>query len=120
MKKIIITLGCVVIAPLAFAQPSSTDKKQNTTTTERIKVTGTIIRTTTEEGAAASYQPAKTLVVREDRSNNPVRYILNGRGHVVNKAGEIVQTAIKPGARVRVYYADMGDLRMIDHVVVLD
>ncbi len=119
MKKIIVTLGCVVIAPLAFAQPSSTDKKQGTTTTEPIKVTGTIIRTTTEEGAAASYQPAKTLVVCEDRSNNP-RYVLNGRGHVVNKAGEIVQTAIKPGARVRVYYADMGDLRMIDHVVVID
>ena len=119
MKKIIVTLGCVVIAPLAFAQPSSTDKKQGTTTTEPIKVTGTIIRTTTEEGAAASYQPAKTLVVCEDRSNNP-RYVLNGRGHVVNKAGEVVQTAIKPGTRVRVYYANMGDLRMIDRVVVID
>ena len=120
MKKIIITLGCVLIAPLAFAQPSSTDKKQGTTTTEPVQVTGTIIRTMIEEGAAASYQPAKTLVVREDRSNNAARYVLNGRGHVVNKAGEIIQTAIKPGARVRVYYADMGDLRMIDRVVVLD
>jgi hypothetical protein len=120
MKKIIITLGCVLIAPLAFAQPSSTDKKQGTTTTEPVKVTGKIIRTMIEEGAAASYQPAKTLVVREDRSNNPGRYVLNGRGHVVNKAGEVIQTAIKPGARVRVYYADMGDLRMIDRVVILD
>jgi hypothetical protein len=120
MKKIIITLGCVLIAPLAFTQPSSTDKKQGTTTTEPVKVTGAIIRTMIEEGAAASYQPAKTLVVREDRSNNPSRYVLNGRGHVVNKAGEVIQTAIKPGARVRVYYADMGDLRMIDRVVVLD
>ena len=120
MKKIIITLGCVLIAPLAFAQPSSTDKKQGTTTTEPVQVTGTIIRTMIEEGAAASYQPAKTLVVREDRSNNPGRYVLSGRGHVVNKAGEIVQTAIKPGTRVHVYYANMGDLRMIDHVVVID
>ena len=120
MKKIILTLGCVLIALLAFAQPSSTDKKQGTTTTEPVQVTGTIIRTTTEEGAAASYQPGKTLVVREDSSKNPDRYVLNGRGHVLNKAGEIVQTAIKPGARVRVYYADMGDLRMIDHVVVID
>jgi hypothetical protein len=110
----------VLIAPLAFAQPSSTDKKQGATTTEPVKVTGTIIRMMIEEGAAASYQPAKTLVVREDRSNNPGRYVLNGRGHVVNRAGEVIQTAIKPGARVRVYYADMGDLRMIDRVVVLD
>ena len=120
MKKIIVTLGCVLIALLAFAQPSSTDKKQGTTTTEPVKVTGAIIRTMIEEGAAASYQPAKTLVVREDGSNNPARYVLNGRGHVVNKAGEVIQTAIKSGARVRVYYADMGDLRMIDRVVVLD
>ena len=120
MKNLILTLGCVLIAPLAFAQPTSTNKKQGTTTTEPVQVTGTIIRTTTEEGAAASYQPAKTLVVREDRSNNPGRYVLNGRGHVVNKAGEVVQTAIKPGTRVRVYYANMGDLRLIDRVVVID
>ncbi len=119
MKKIIVTLGCLLIAPLAFAQPSSTDKKQGTTTTEPVSVTGAIITATTE-GAAASYQPFKTLVVREDRSNNPGRYVLNGRGHVVNKAGEIIQTAVKPGTRVRVYYANMGDLRMIDHVVVVD
>jgi hypothetical protein len=120
MKKIIVTLGCLLIAPLAFAQPNSTDKKQEATTTEPIEVTGTIIRTMIAEGAAASYQPRKTLVVREDNANGPGRFVLNGRGHVVNKAGEIVQTAIKPGTRVRVYYANMGDLRMIDHVVVVD
>src|SRR5215216_2639591 len=120
MKKIIVTLGCMLIALLAVAQPSSTDKKQGGTTTEPVQVTGTVIRTTTGNGAAATYQPAKTLVVREDRSNNHGRYVLNGRGHVVNKAGEIIQTSVKPGARVRVYYADMGDLRMIDRVVVLD
>jgi len=120
MKKIIVTLGFLLIASLAFGHPSSTNKKQGTTTTEPIQVTGTIIRTTTEEGAAASYQPAKTLVVRDDSSNNPGRYVLNGRGQVVNKAGQVVQTAIKPGTRVPVYYADMGDLRMIDHVVVID
>ena len=120
MKKIIVTLGCLLIAPLAFAQPNSTDKKQEATTTEPIEVTGSMIRMMIAEGAAASYQPAKTLVVREDNANNPGRYVLNGRGHVVNKAGEIVETAIKPGTRVRVYYADMGDLRMIDRVVVVD
>jgi hypothetical protein len=120
MKKIIVTLGCMLIAPLAFAQPNSTDKKRGATTTERVEVTGTIIRTMIAEGAAASYQPAKTLVVREDSSNNPGRYVLNGPGHVLNKAGNVVQTAIKPGTRVRVYYTDMGDLRMIDHVIVIE
>jgi len=118
MKTLAITLAWLLLAPLAFAQPGSTNKKQ--TTTEPITVTGAIIKMTVEEGAAASYQPIKTLVVREDGSNSPGRYVLNGRGHVLNKTGQIVQTAIKPGARVRVYYANMGDLRTIDHVVLLD
>ena len=117
MKKTIVTIACTLTALLAFAQPSSKGPK---TTTETITVTGTVIPSAIEEGAAASYQPVKTLVVRADGSNNPGRYVLNGRGHVVNKAGGIIQTAIKPGTRVRVYYADMGDLRMIDHVVVID
>src|SRR2546426_8383179 len=108
MKKTIVTVACVLLAPLAFAQTSS----------EPITVTGTIITTTTDEGAAASYQPVKTLVVREDGSNNPGRYVLNGTGHVVNKAGEVVHTAIRPGTRVRVYYIDTGHSRVVDHVVV--
>ena len=94
--------------------------EKSKTTTETITVTGTVIPSAIEDGAAANYQPAKTLVVREDNSNSPGRYVLNGPGHVVNKLGEIIQTGIKPGSRVRVYYANMGDLRMIDYVVVLD
>ena len=119
MKKAIVTLACcALIAPLAFAQTSSKGAKQGTTTTEPITVTGTIIKMTTEEGAAASYQPAKTLVVREDRSNAPGTYVIRGPGHVMNKAGEPIRTAIKPGTRVRVYYVNMGDSRVVDHVVV--
>jgi len=118
MKKTIVTLACcALLAPLAFAQTRSTHKKQ-TTTEEPITVTGKIIKTTTEEGAAANYQPVKTLVVREDRSNNPGTYVLDGPGHIVNRQGELVLTAIKPGTRVRVYYVNTGDLRVIDHVVV--
>jgi hypothetical protein len=117
MKKTIVTIACTLIALLAFAQPGS---KGTRTTTEQITVTGTIIPSAIEEGAAASYQPAKTLVVREDNSNYPGRYVLNGPGHVVNKVGEVIQTAIKPGTRVRVYYINTADSRVIDHVVVLD
>jgi hypothetical protein len=118
MKKIIVAVACTLIALLAFAQPGS--KRTKTTTEPTITVTGTIIPSAIEEGAATSYQPVKTLVVREDSSNNPGRYVFNGPGRVVNKEGEVIQTAIKPGTRVRVYYANMGDLRMVDHVVVLD
>ena len=117
-KPITALLCCALLAPLAFAQPESKSKKQGATTAEEITVTGTIIKMTSEEGSAANYQPVRTLVVREDRSNAPGTYVLNGRGHVVNKKGEIVQTAIKPGTRVHIYYANAGDLRTVDHVVV--
>ena len=116
IKKTIIILACgALIAPVAFAKTRSTHKRQTITAIEQpITVTGAII-TTTEEGSAASYQPFKTLVVRKD---TPGSYVLNGPGHVVNKNGEVIRTAIKPGSRVRVYYANMGDLRMVDRVVV--
>jgi hypothetical protein len=119
IKKTIVILACgTLIAPVPFAQTRSTHKEQTTTATEQpITVTGTII-TAIEEGSAANYQPVKTLVVREDHSNAPGSYVLNGPGHVVNKNGEVIRTAIKPGTHVRVYYVNMGDLRMVDHVVV--
>ena len=124
MNKIIVTLAFVLIVPLAFAQTSSTGKGQKgqgaATAVEPITVTGTTVTMTTEEAATASYQPTKTLVVREDSSNKPGTYVLKGPGHVVNKAGKVIQTAIKPGARVRVYYINEGNSRMVDHVVVLD
>ena len=117
-KPITILVCCALLAPLAFAQPESKGKGQGASTTEEITVTGTIIKMTTEEGSAANYQPVKTLVVREDRSNSPRTYVLNGRGHVVNKNGEVIQTAIKPGTRVHIYYANTSDSRTVDRVVV--
>ena len=116
MKKTIVVLACCALfAPLAFAQT----KKQTTTATETITVTGRIV-TESQEGAAANYQPARTLVIREDKSNKPSRYVLEGRGNIVDKQGETVKTAVKPGTRVRVYYTNVGNQRVIDHVVVLD
>ena len=117
-KPITILVCCALLAPLAFAQPESKGKGQRTSTTEEITVTGTIIKMTSEDGSAANYQPAKTLVVREDRFNTPGSYVLNGPGHVVNKKGEVIQTAIKPGTHVRIYYANAGDSRIVDRVVV--
>ena len=114
MNKTIVALACCALfAPLAFAQTKTT------TTTETITITGRIV-TESAEGAAANYQPARTLVIREDNSNKPGSYVLNGRGNVVDKQGETVKTAVKPGTRVRVYYTNVGDQRVIDHVVVLD
>jgi hypothetical protein len=118
MKKTIATLACALIAPLAFAQTGSKGTKEGAATVEPITVTGTLIKMTTEEGAAASYQPVKTLVVRQDGSNTPGTYVIRGPGHVMNRANEPIRTAIKPGTRVRVYYINTGGSRVVDHVVV--
>jgi len=83
-KTVVILACCALIAPVAFTQ---TRKKQTITTEQPITVTGTVVKTTSEEGAAANYQPFKTLVVREDHSNRPGHYVLEGAGHVVNRKG---------------------------------
>lgn len=114
-KAIVIMASCALFAPLAFGQGSK--QKSKTATEQGVTVTGTIV-TAVEEGSAANYQPPKTLVVREDRSNDAGRYVLNGPGHIVNKKGEIIQTTIKPGTHVRVFFASTNGVRTIDHVVV--
>ncbi len=118
-KRTIVILTCALLmAPLAFSQTRSKRTARTVTTAERVTVTGMIVAT--EEGSAASYQPAKTLVVRTENSNNSERYVMEGTGRVVDKWGRVIRTPIKPGARVLVNYADTGYTRLVDHVVVLD
>jgi hypothetical protein len=119
MMKTIVTLACCAfIAPLAFGQTRS-NHEGTPTIDQTVTVTGTII-TAAEDGAAANYQPAKTLVIRQDNAAKPARYTLDGPGHVVDKRGDPVITAVQPGTRVRVFYTNVGDQRVIDHVVVLN
>jgi hypothetical protein len=106
LKKVIIALACVLMASPAFAQ--------TTTTTERITVTGTLVGI--EEGTAANYQPAKTLVVRTDNADQQ-RFELVGNGLVYDKLGRIVKGQIKPGTRVRIFYTSVGPTqRAVDRV----
>ncbi len=108
-KTLIISIGCcALLAPLAFGQDPQTAAVE-----QGVTVTGTSI--TVEGGEAASYQPAKTLVVHNE---GPGHYVLNGRGHVFNSKGERVQSAIRPGTHVHVYFANNGGVRTLDHVVV--
>jgi len=118
MIRTILTIACcALIAPLGFGK--SHPKHKGTTSEQTVTVTGTII-TAAEDGAAANYQPAKTLVIRQDDASKPGRYTLDGPGHIVDKRGYPVVTAVQPGTRVRVFYTNVGDQRVIDHVVVLD
>jgi hypothetical protein len=121
VKKAIVTLACVLIASLAFAQTTSERTRYyNTpaaTVSERVIVTAPIMEA--QVGSAASYQPAGTLVVRTD-SANPERFDSFGPGLVYDKFGRAIRGPIRPGARIVVFYANDGYRRLIDHVVVLD
>src|ERR1700741_2534843 len=119
MMKTIVTLACcALVAPLAFGQTRS-NHEGKTTTEQTVTVTGTTI-TATEDGAAASYQPAKTLVIRQDNVAKPGRYTLDGPGPIGDKRGAPIVGAVQPGTRVRVFYTNIGDQKVIDHVVVLN
>jgi hypothetical protein len=120
VKKGIVALACVLIASLAFAQTTTKRTRYHRTTTaitsvEGVTVTAPIIAS--QGGSAASYQPAGTLVIRTD-SANPERFDLSGPGLVYDKFGRPVRAPIKPGTRVRVFYADLGPVRTVDHVIV--
>jgi hypothetical protein len=110
LRKVIIALACVLMASPAFAQTTTT----TTTTTERVTVTGTLVGI--EEGTAANYQPAKTLVVRTDNADQQ-RFELVGNGLVYDKLGRIVTGPVKPGTRVRIFYTSVGPTqRAVDRV----
>jgi len=119
VRKAIIAVACVLIASPAFTQTTTRHYRTTTavTSVEGVTVTAPIIAS--EGGSVASYQPAGTLVVRTD-SANPERFDLPGPGLVYDKFGRPVTTSIKPGTRVRVFYADLGPVRTIDHVIVED
>ena len=117
VKKTIVALACVLIASVAFAETRYYSTPA-TTVSERVIVTAPPI-IEAQEGTAASYQPAGTLVVRTD-SANPERFDSFGPGLVYDKFGRAIRGPIRPGARVVVFYASDGYSRLIDHIVVLD
>ncbi len=116
MIRVIVSIACcALIAPLAFAEGPKPRTQTTTASEQGITVTGTTI-IMVDRCETASYQPSNTLLVRNDA--DPARYVLDGAGHVLNRKGEIVRSAVRPGASVHVYFASTGGVKTIDHVVV--
>jgi hypothetical protein len=104
VKKIINALVFAVIAPLAFAQTSTTTTK-----------TGATAR----EGTVTTFEPGKVIVVGSENGHATFSYVLDETVRYVNKAGrKIDEHRIKPGTRVHVYYDDTGETPLVDRVVV--
>jgi|SRR5437667_2125860 len=114
MKKSIITLGCALIAPLAFAQTSTTTTEQTTTA----PVTTSETTTTYSTGTVTTYEPGKTIVVKSPEG--PVSFALGTASRIVDGAGKIVTAPLRAGQKVRVYYTGTGERRVVERVQVED
>jgi hypothetical protein len=115
MKKVIIGLACAVVAPFAFAQTTTTTEQ----TTSTAPATTTTTSTTFTSGAVTTYEPGKTIVVKDEREG-PVSFALHAPVRIVDRAGHVVSRALTPKDKVKVYYTGNGDTRVVEHVEVED
>jgi hypothetical protein len=113
MKKTILGLACALIAPLAFAQTSTTTTEQTTTTAPETTTTTT---TTYSAGTVTTYEPGKTIVVRS--SEGPVSFALGTAARIVDSAGKVVTAPLRAGQKVRVYYTGPTEKRVVERVIV--
>jgi hypothetical protein len=117
MKKVIIGLACAAVAPFAFAQTSTTTTEQTTTTAPVTSQTTT--STTYTSGVVTTYEPGKTIVVKDEREG-PITFALKAPVRVIDKTGKAVSRALTPKDRVKVYYTGTGETRVVEHVEVDD
>ena len=116
MKRIMIALACAMIAPIAFAQTSTSTTERTTTTAPD---TATTTETTTySAGTVTTYEPGKTIVVRS--TEGPVSFALGTAARIVNGAGMVVTAPLRAGQKVRVYYTGTGEKRVVERVLVED
>jgi hypothetical protein len=115
MRKLIIGLACAAVAPFAFGQTTTTTEQ----TTTNVPATTTTTSTTYTSGVVTTYEPGKTIVVRDEREG-PVSFALHAPVRIVDRAGHVITRALTPKDKVRVYYTGTGDTRVVEHVEVED
>ena len=117
MKRTIVSFVCAMIAPVAFAQTSTT----TTETSQTNPATGTSTTTTETTktytgGTVTTYTPGKTIVVRS--TEGPVSFALGTAANIVDAAGKVVTAPLRAGQKVRVYYTGTGDTRVVERVII--
>ena len=120
MKRTILSLACAAIAPLAFAQTSTTTSESTTVKPAAgTSTTETTTTTTSTDGTVSTFEPGKTIVVRRVGVTDPISYTLGKTVQYVNRAGKTIEASlIKPGVPVHVYYDNTGGTQVVSKVVV--
>ena len=116
MNTKMIALACALVAPVAFAQTSTTTTERSTTTSAPVTTTETT--TTYSAGTVTTYEPGKTIVVKGPEG--PVSFALGTAANVVDAAGKVVTAPLRAGQHVRVYYTGPTEKRVVERVVVED
>jgi hypothetical protein len=114
MNKLWISLACVLVAPLAFAQTSTTTTQETTTAPATTETTTTTYTT----GTVTTYEPGKTVVVKSPEG--PVSFALGTAANIVDGAGKIITAPLRAGQKVRVYYNGPTEHRTVERVIVED
>jgi hypothetical protein len=114
MKKTILGFACALIAPLAFAQTSTTTTEQ--TTTKTAPEASTTTTTTYSAGTVTTYEPGNTIVVKSHEG--PVTFALGTAARIVDHAGKVVTAPLRAGQKVRVYYTGPTEKRVVERVIV--
>ena len=124
MRRIIVFLVCVMIAPLAFAQPVAN--------TSVVKHTGQTLRAPTQITTGAvkvgsvtafnpglrNVEPPSPIVVLSSPDTKPVSYMLGKRVRFVDKDGRAVDRhMVRAGTRVQLGF---DRRRKVSLVVVVD
>jgi len=115
MNKSMIALACALIAPVAFAQTSTTTERSTTTTAP---ATTTETTTTYSAGTVTTYEPGKTIIVKGPEG--PVSFVLGTAANIVDATGKIVTAPLRAGQKVRVYYSGPTEKRVVERVIVED
>ena len=124
MKKMLLTTALAVVASFAWGQTlrqplmkTQDVPKQGQQTTS----TTTTATATEETGTVTEYTPGSAIVLRE--TSGPVRYRFGKTVTYVTRSGRVldentVRTRVKVGVPVRVHYAETGENKVVDRVIL--
>ena len=120
MRRIIVFLVCVMIAPLAFAQPvpnTSVVKHTGQTTRAPTQITTGAVKVGTVTAFNPGLRPVdppSPIVVQSSPDTKPVSYMLGKRVRFVDKdGGAFDPRLVRPGTRVKLGFDRRGRVSLV-------
>ena len=122
MKKMLLTTALAVVASFAWGQTLRQPlMKTQDVPNQGQQTTSTTTTATEETGTITEYTPGSAIVLRE--TSGPVRYRFGKTVTYVTRSGRVldentVRTRVKVGVPVRVHYAETGENKVVDRVIL--